>query len=156
MTKERAYELQGIIAKEAIALLLIHGPSVDVTPYQKVVMLIGSVWGLPAASTQQRLDLISQEENAAAEPANPAETVHAMERKDLPINASGIETMDNIWGLFETADHVGRLLHSLPRHKRGGAAGERGSGRYPASGRPDQGGIPNVYSARSGTGSGAA
>ena len=98
MTKERAYELQGNIAKEAIALLVIHGPSVDVTPYQKVVMLIGSVWGLPAASTQQRLDLISQEENAAAETAYPAETVHAMERKDLPINASGIETMDNIWG----------------------------------------------------------
>lgn len=109
MTKERAYELQGNIAKEAIALLVIHGPSVDVTPYQKVVMLIGSVWGLPAASTQQRLDLISQEENAAAETANPAETVHAMERKDLPINASGIETMDNIWGLFETAVKLDNL-----------------------------------------------
>lgn len=109
MTKERAYELQGNIAKEAIALLVIHGPSVDVTPYQKAVMLIGSVWGLPAASTQQRLDLISQEENAAAETANPAETVHAMERKDLPINASGIETMDNIWGLFETAVKLDNL-----------------------------------------------
>lgn len=109
MTKERAYELQGNIAKEAIALLVIHGPSVDVTPYQKTVMLIGSVWGLPAASTQQRLDLISQEENAAAETANPAETVHAMERKDLPINASGIETMDNIWGLFETAVKLDNL-----------------------------------------------
>ena len=109
MTKERAYELQGNIAKEAIALLVIHGPSVDVTPYQKVVMLIGSVWGLPAASTQQRLDLISQEENAAAETAYPAETVHAMERKDLPINASGIETMDNIWGLFETAVKLDNL-----------------------------------------------
>ena len=109
MTKERAYELQGNIAKEAIALLVIHGPSVDVTPYQKVVMLIGSVWGLPAASTQQRLDLISQDENTAAETANPAETVHAMERKDLPINASGIETMDNIWGLFETAVKLDNL-----------------------------------------------
>ena len=109
MTKERAYELQGNIAKEAIALLVIHGPSVDVTPYQKVVMLIGSVWGLPAASPPQRLDLISQEENAAAETANPAETVHAMERKDLPINASGIETMDNIWGLFETAVKLDNL-----------------------------------------------
>ena len=28
---------------------------------------------------------------------------HVMEEKDLPINASGLQTLDNIWGLFETA-----------------------------------------------------
>lgn len=53
--------------------------------------------------TQRWLDLIRQEEIAVAQAANPEKVNHVMEEKDLPINASGLQTLDNIWGLFETA-----------------------------------------------------
>lgn len=43
-----------------------------------------------------------------------------MEEKDLPINASGLQTLDNIWGLFETAVELNsadgrRKMYALAR-----------------------------------------
>lgn len=72
-------------------------------PYRKAVTQVGMAWGLPIPDTQRWLDLIRQEEIAVAQAANPEKVNHVMEEKDLPINASGLQTLDNIWGLFETA-----------------------------------------------------
>ena len=67
----------------------------DAQPYRRLLPL--------EQDTQRWLDLIRQEEIAVAQAANPEKVNHVMEEKDLPINASGLQTLDNIWGLFETA-----------------------------------------------------
>lgn len=71
--------------------------------YRKAVTQVGTAWGLPIPDTQRWLDLIRQEEIAVTQAAEPEKVNHVMEEKDLPINASGLQTLDNIWGLFETA-----------------------------------------------------
>ena len=91
MKAKQVCKLQENLAKEAIAYLMLYGTAVDVTPYRKAVTQVGTAWGLPIPDTQRWLDLIRQKVN------------HVMEEKDLPINASGLQTLDNIWGLFETA-----------------------------------------------------
>ena len=73
------------------------------TLYRKAVTQVGTAWGLPIPDTQRWLDLIRQEEIAVTQAAEPEKVNHVMEEKDLPINASGLQTLDNIWGLFETA-----------------------------------------------------
>ena len=82
---------------------MLYGTAVDVTPYRKAVTQVGTAWGLPIPDTQRWLDLIRQEEIAVTQAAEPEKVNHVMEEKDLPINASGLQTLDNIWGLFETA-----------------------------------------------------
>ena len=103
MKAKQVCKLQENLAKEAIAYLMLYGTAVDVTPYRKAVTQVGTAWGLPIPDTQRWLDLIRQEEIAVAQAANPEKVNHVMEEKDLPINASGLQTLDNIWGLFETA-----------------------------------------------------
>lgn len=103
MTVEQAKELQANIAKEAAALLVIYGTATAVDQYRKAVVRIGSAWSLPAADTQRWLELISEEEKAAAQTADPRKAEHVREEKDPPMNAGGLQTLDNIWGLFETA-----------------------------------------------------
>lgn len=81
---------------------------------------VGTVWGLPIPDTQRWLDLIRQEEIAVAQAADPEKVNHVMEEKDLPINASGLQTLDNIWGLFETAVELNsadgrRKMYALAR-----------------------------------------
>ena len=127
MKAEQVCKLQENLAKEAIAYLMLYGTAVDVTPYRKAVTQVGMAWGLPIPDTQRWLDLIRQEEIAVAQAANPEKVNHVMEEKDLPINASGLQTLDNIWGLFETAVELnsaaGRrdgLDHQKPDGERGG------------------------------------
>lgn len=86
-----------------LELDMLYGTAVDVTPYRKAVTQVGTAWGLPIPDTQRWLDLIRQEEIAVTQAAEPEKVNHVMEEKDLPINASGLQTLDNIWGLFETA-----------------------------------------------------
>lgn len=103
MKAKQVCKLQENLAKEAIAYLMLYGTAVDVTPYRKAVTQVGTAWGLPIPDTQRWLDLIRQEEIAVTQAAEPEKVNHVMEEKDLPINASGLQTLDNIWGLFETA-----------------------------------------------------
>lgn len=77
--------------------------SIELDDYRKAVTQVGTAWGLPIPDTQRWLDLIRQEEIAVTQAAEPEKVNHVMEEKDLPINASGLQTLDNIWGLFETA-----------------------------------------------------
>lgn len=103
MKAKQVCKLQENLAKEAIAYLVLYGTTVDVAPYRKAVTQVGTAWGLPIPDTQRWLDLIRQEEIAVTQAAEPEKVNHVMEEKDLPINASGLQTLDNIWGLFETA-----------------------------------------------------
>ena len=102
MTKEHAQKLQERMTKEAIALLVATGHAADTTPYEKAVALIGKAWSIPAEDTQARLDLIRLEKELPGDTAE-AEQEHAYPEEQLPINATGLETLENVWGLFETA-----------------------------------------------------
>ncbi len=98
MTIERATELQERMAKEAIAMLVIHGESIEVQSYEQSLSLIGEAWGIPAEDTESLLALIQQEKDAVSSGAD-----HVLAESELPMNATGTETLDNVWGLFETS-----------------------------------------------------
>ena len=112
MTTERAKEFQVKITKEALALMVIHGESVSTTPseedvsvahFEEAVAQIGKVWDLPAEDTAENLDLIRREKDVLRRIAAGENVSHVLPESELPMNASGIETLDNIWDLFETA-----------------------------------------------------
>ena len=102
MTSERAMELQESLAKEAIAMLVIH-KGFETGTYEQSIRLIGKAGALPKEVTQRSLDLIAQELEAVAEVNEPYEAKHVLPETELPMNASGLQTLDNIWGLFEAA-----------------------------------------------------
>ena len=112
MTTERAKELQVRITKEALALMVIHGecvstaPSeedVSVTHFEEAITLIGKAWSLPAEATSENLGLIQREKDVLRRIAAGENVSHVLPESELPINASGMETLDNVWDLFETA-----------------------------------------------------
>ena len=112
MTTERAKEFQERITKEALALMVIHGESVSaaaseedvsVAHFEEAVTLIGKVWSLPAEDTTENLGLIQREKEVLHRIASGEEVDHVLLEPDLPMNATGMETLDNVWDLFETA-----------------------------------------------------
>ena len=60
MNTEAAMELQMRLAKEALAMLVIH-PTFDVQLYRESIMEIGEAWELPADATLEALALIEHE-----------------------------------------------------------------------------------------------
>ena len=121
MTIERAKEFQGRITREALALMVIHGESVStaaseedvsVAHYEEAVTLIGKAWGLPAEATAENLGLIQREKDVLRRIAAGEDASHVLPEKELPMNASGMETLDNVWDLFETAVRL-----NLPAHR---------------------------------------
>ena len=46
MNTELARDLQYRIAKEALAMLVIHGSAAETDDYERAIILIGSAWGL--------------------------------------------------------------------------------------------------------------
>jgi len=115
MTNQRAKEFQAQIAKEAIALMVIHGEgvskasseeAVSVAHYEEAITLIGMAWSLPAEVTAENLNLIQRERDALHRIAAGEDAGHVLPERDLPMNATGIETLDNVWDLFETATQL--------------------------------------------------
>lgn len=112
MTTERAQELQVRITKEALALMVIHGEIVSTAPseedvsvahFEEAVTLIGKAWNLPAGDTTESLDLIEREKDVLRRIAAGESASHVLLESELPMNATGMETLDNVWDLFETA-----------------------------------------------------
>jgi hypothetical protein len=112
MTTDRAKEFQVRITKEAIALLVIHGESVSaaastedisVAHFEQAVTLIGKAWNLPAEATMENISLIQKERDALRRIAAGEDVPHVLPEGELPMNATGMETLDNVWDLFETA-----------------------------------------------------
>lgn len=102
MNKERALELQRRIAEEAIASLSING-NIKTDDYERAIILIGSAWGLDPKSAAAQLELIVREKAMVQNATDLDAVQHVLPESDLPMNASGMETLDNIWDLFETA-----------------------------------------------------
>ncbi len=112
MTTERAKEFQVRITKEALALMVIHNESVSaaastenisVAHFEEAVTLIGKAWDLPAEVTTENLGLIQREKEVLRRIASGEEVDHVLPEGELPMNATGMETLDNVWDLFETA-----------------------------------------------------
>lgn len=87
----------------AADMLVIHGSAAETKDYERAIILIGSAWGLDPQNAVSHLELITREKEAARGTAEPEETRHVLPESELPMNASGMETLDNVCGLFETA-----------------------------------------------------
>ena len=59
--------------------------------------------GSGTETTDKWLDLIKQEKENLAAVTSPEQTQHVLAESELPMNACGMETLKNIWGLFESA-----------------------------------------------------
>ena len=99
MNTELARDLQYRITKEALAMLVIHGSAAETKDYERAIILIGSAWGLDPQNAVSHLELITREKEAARGTAEPEETRHVLPESELPMNASGMETLDNVCGL---------------------------------------------------------
>lgn len=80
-----------------------YGSAAETKDYERAIILIGSAWGLDPQNAVSHLELITREKEAARGTAEPEETRHVLPESELPMNASGMETLDNVCGLFETA-----------------------------------------------------
>lgn len=106
MNTELAKDLQWRITKEALAMLVIHGSVIETDDYERAIILIGSAWGLDPQNAVSHLELITREKDAVRGTAEPEKARHVLPESELPMNASGMETLDNICGLFETATQL--------------------------------------------------
>ena len=100
MTKENAKELQVDLAKDALALLMLH-EELDVRSHRECIELIGEAWDIPAEEQRKPLALL-EEEQAVLQTGEG----HVLPEEELPMNASGTETLERIWGLFETSQRL--------------------------------------------------
>ena len=104
MTIDSAKDLQMNIAKEGLALLMFH-PSFNVQPHRECIFLIGTAWDIPVGDTQEVISLLDRELDAIRAAGEGGTVAHVLPEDELPMNATGLETLDNIWGLFETQNN---------------------------------------------------
>ena len=102
MTIDSAKDLQMNIAKEGLALLMLH-PTCDVQPHRECISLIGTAWDIPAGDTQEVTSLLDRELDAIHAAGEGGTVAHVLPEDELPMHATGLETLDNIWDLFETS-----------------------------------------------------
>ena len=105
MTIDSAKELHMNIAKEGLALLMLH-PASDVQLHRECISHIGAAWNIPVGDTQEIISLLDRELDAIRAAGENGTVIHVLPEEELPMNASGLETLDNIWDLFETALRV--------------------------------------------------
>mgnify|MGYP000575529550 CR=1 FL=1 len=83
MNTEAAMELQMRLAKEALAMLVIH-PTFDVQLYRESIMEIGEAWELPADATLEALALIEHERLAIQKAGEGSVVQHILPEEELP------------------------------------------------------------------------
>ena len=93
MNTERAREFQEKMAKETASLLHLIGDEADISKWIHSISLIGTAWDIPIEDTEREMDAI----------LGTHRQKEIYPEEELPINATGMETLDNIWDLFETA-----------------------------------------------------
>ena len=91
MTKENAKELQVDLAKDALVLLTLHG-EMDVRSHRECIELIGEAWDIPAEEQREPLALLEEEQVSLRTGEG-----HVLLEEELPMNASGTETLERIW-----------------------------------------------------------
>ena len=97
MTKENAKELQVDLAKDALVLLTLHG-ELDVRSHRECIERIGEAWDIPAEEQREPLALLEEEQVSLRTGKG-----HVLPEEELPMNASGTETLERIWSLIETS-----------------------------------------------------
>lgn len=85
------------LAKDALALLMLH-EELDVRLHRECIELIGEAWDIPAEEQREPLALLEEEQVSLRTGEG-----HVLLEEELPMNASGTETLERIWGLFETS-----------------------------------------------------
>lgn len=95
MTIDSAKDLQMNIAKEGLALLMFH-PSFNVQPHRECIFLIGTAWDIPVGDTQEVISLLDRELDAIRAAGEGGTVAHVLPEDELPMNATGSETLDNI------------------------------------------------------------
>lgn len=103
MKQNDALKLQERIAKEAAALLSLGGTAADTHLHERAIPLIGAAWGLPEETAAAQLALIREERNAVRRLESGEEAKHVLPEEEMLYNASGMETLELVWELFETA-----------------------------------------------------
>ena len=66
--------------------------------HRECIELIGEAWDIPAEEQRELLGLLEEEQASLRSGKG-----HVLLEEELPMNASGMETLDNVCGLFETA-----------------------------------------------------
>ena len=89
MTIDTAKELQMNIAKEGLALLVLH-PTADVQLHRECISHIGTVWGIPTSDTQEVASLLEREQAAILAAGESGTVTHVLPEEELPMNASGV------------------------------------------------------------------
>ena len=100
MTKENAKKLWIDLAKDALVLLTLHG-ELDARLHRECIELIGEAWDIPAEEQREPLALLEEEQVSLRTGEG-----HVLLEEELPMNASGTETLERIWGLFETSQRL--------------------------------------------------
>ena len=85
------------LAKDALALLMLY-EELDVRLHRECIELIGEAWDIPAEEQREPLALLEEEQVSLRTGEG-----HVLLEEELPMNASGTETLERIWGLFETS-----------------------------------------------------
>ena len=67
------------------------------------IFLIGTAWDIPVGDTQEIISLLDRELDAIRAAGEGGTVAHVLPEDELPMNATGLETLDNIWDLFETS-----------------------------------------------------
>lgn len=93
MTTESAQKFQERMTKEAVAMLSILGAAMNTAKWEQCVAIIGKAWNIPTEDTARRSEAIVRSKSGGC----------VYQEADLPMNAAGAETLDNVWRLFETA-----------------------------------------------------
>lgn len=91
MTIDTAKELQMNIAKEGLALLVLH-PTADVRLHRECISHIGTAWDIPVGDTQEVISLLDRELDAITA-QKKWHVTHVLPEEELPMNASGLETL---------------------------------------------------------------
>jgi len=113
MLQTQMGEFQEAITKEAIALMIATGPEVDTGFFEESVAIIGRLWTTSDRETLRLLGLIEEERRLLEENTGR----HVYPEEELPMNATGLETLENIWELFGTAVFLGNTGERLALYK---------------------------------------
>ena len=79
------------LAKDALALLMLH-EELDVRLHRECIELIGEAWDIPAEEQREPLALLEEEQVSLRTGEG-----HVLLEEELPMNASGTETLERIW-----------------------------------------------------------
>lgn len=95
----RGKELQERIGLDALTQLTLVGTAADTGMQERCIRIVGKTWGIPEEETQGWLDAIEKEHGYV----KSGSSEHVRSEDELPIHLSGLETLNMIWDLFETA-----------------------------------------------------